>query len=102
MRWIDAFLNRVTMYWLMVWGLRALLAVALVLAFSGQLHFTWVALAATGFTICLTTLITDWLLAHLFRVARNTQTWLITGLILTFLVQPTIQPVHLALVALAG
>ena len=49
MNWIDLFLNKVTMYSLMLYYLIALIAVAVVLSFFGVLPYNpWTMLLATS------------------------------------------------------
>ena len=47
LNWIDGFLNKITMYRIVLYVLIGLLSVAGILSFWGMMSFTWVDLAVT-------------------------------------------------------
>jgi Na+-transporting NADH:ubiquinone oxidoreductase subunit NqrB len=99
---IDAFLNRLTMYKIVLYGLLVLLIIADILAWTGVLSIGPVALLVSGVVLGATCYIANELLGRLYHAPRNSESYLITALILTCILPPA-DSVHRALlVALTG
>ena len=95
MNWIDLFLNKVTMYSLMLYYLIALIAVAVVLSFFGVLPYNpWTMLLATS-VLYGTSKIVNPVFGRLFKVRPNFESSAITGLILALIFGPTIALGHI-------
>jgi glycine betaine catabolism B len=89
MRWIDNFLNKVTMYSLMLYFLIALVAISIVLAFLGYFSADpWQMLLNVAVLYGACKLLNP-LFAYLFKVQTNSESSAITGLILALIVGPT-------------
>lgn len=101
-RRLDAVTGRWTMYRLTVFLLLALTAWSFVLSFAGQLFFTPAELAATAATAVVSSLIASRVMGLLFRTRPQTDSSLITGLLLFFLLWPTTVGTELLTVALAA
>src|SRR5262249_48901416 len=85
---IDNFLNRITMYRLMLYFLCAIWLNALILSFLGILPFTWWQLVYSTVIITLVALISNKIFSNIFRVPANGESDYITTLILVFLITP--------------
>ena len=102
MQLFDNLLNRITMYRLVVYVLGALAGLGIILALLG-----WLAMSPTKMVLTLalllgTAYVADRGFGRLFHVPPNTESWLITGLILFLIEQPaTSLPSFIAL-GLAG
>jgi ferredoxin-NADP reductase len=88
LRTIDSILNRYTMYRVVVYGLAALLGVSLVFALTGLLFISATGLCASIAILAAVTYAANRLLATLLRVPANTESWLITALILACILPP--------------
>lgn len=99
---IDHFLNSITMYRLVLYGLNVLVAYSLVLAFTGVLHhggFAYVRLLITLLVVCC---VTNVVCAKIFRTPVNLESWIITALILYFIMFPAVTMADVATAAFAG
>ncbi|UWX96228.1 FAD-dependent oxidoreductase [Arthrobacter zhaoxinii] len=101
-RTLNTFLGRWTMYRFTVWVLLALAAWSFVLSFAGVLFYTPAELGATAATAVASTLITSRVAGLLLRTRPQTDSSLITGLLLYFLFWPSTEGAQLGAVALAG
>ncbi|MCC9203531.1 FAD-dependent oxidoreductase [Arthrobacter sp. zg-Y769] len=101
-RTLNTFLGRWTMYRLSVWLLLAVAAWAFVLSFAGVLFYSPAELGATAVTAVASTMITSRVAGLLLRTRPQTDSSLITGLLLFFLFWPSTDGAQLATVALAG
>ncbi|MDK1359449.1 oxidoreductase [Arthrobacter sp. zg-Y1219] len=101
-RRLDAFTGRWTMYRLTVFLLLAITAWSFVLSFAGQLFFAPAELAATAVTAVVASLVASRVMGLLFRTRPQTDSSLITGLLLFFLLWPTTDGAGLLTVALAA
>ena len=101
-RTLNGFLGRWTMYRLTVWLLLAVAAWSFVLSFAGVLYYTPTQLAATAATALASTLITSRVVGLLLRTRPQTDSAVITGLLLFFLFWPGTEAAQLGVVALAG
>jgi glycine betaine catabolism B len=88
MKKIDNILNNVTMYRLMVYVLGGYIGLGIIFALAGQLAFS-VASMIVSLTLLLTSAyITDRVYARILKVPSNTESWLISSLILFLIVRP--------------
>ncbi len=101
-RQIDRFLNGITMYRLMLYGLMALAAVAIIFAFMGALSLSGPALLVSLVTLFLVCYAANWLFSTLFDAPTGAESASITAIILFFLLAPPANVRDLAMIALAG
>lgn len=99
---LDRITGRVPMYRLMTLVLVALLLLALVLSAFGALFYSPVALLASAAVAVVVTWGASRVLALVFRVTAHSESSVITGLLVFFLMLPTFEPVGLAVIALAA
>lgn len=85
---VDSFLNRITMYRLVLWHLLLLIAVAFVLSFFNFFSFTPWALLFSFFLIIAACWASNEALARLLKVTPNTESVYITAFILTLILNP--------------
>jgi ferredoxin-NADP reductase len=88
LRSIDAILNRHTMYRMVLYGFIVLLVSGEVLALTGSLSISAIGLPIAIGVLCTVCYATNWLLARWFHAAANSESWLITALILTLILPP--------------
>lgn len=87
-RTIDNFLNSITMYRLVLYGLGALAVLAIVLAALGLLDYSpWQMIVSLG-TLLLVCYGANYLIAHIIKAAPSFESADITALILFFLILP--------------
>lgn len=101
-RRLDAFTGRWTMYRLTVILLLAVTAWSFVLSFAGALAYTPAELAATAAAAVVSALVASRVMGLLFRTRPQTDSSLITGLLLYFLMWPSTEGTALLTVALAA
>lgn len=99
---IDNLINRITMYKLLLWGLRLLFAISWLFSITGVLPFGAVRPLISisillGVCFCL-----NYVLARLYKVAANSESTNITALLLFFIFQPPKTVYEAAGIALAG
>lgn len=99
---IDALLNRMTMYKLVAWGLMALLAIADVLAFTNVISISPIGLLVGVVLLGLSCYATNFAMSKLLHVATNSESYLITALILACILPPPTTLGRAALFVLAG
>ncbi len=85
---IDNFLNKITMYRVVLYYLIALLIVALVLSLFNQLPFSSVALIYTTFFVIALCWIANYVSGWFFNVPTNVESVYITALILVLIITP--------------
>ncbi len=88
MKYIDNFLNKVTMYKLVLLGLNIVGVVAILFGFLGILPYTGLSLIISFFTLLLVPFFSNYILAKIFRVKTNVESSWITGSILFFIAFP--------------
>ena len=88
MRFIDDFLNKITMYRLVLYELIVLIVAALVFSFFGLLPFDATALAFSTVVILLVSLGTNWIFARAYDAKTNVESVYITALILALIISP--------------
>lgn len=86
--WIDNFLNRITMYRLVLYYLIALLIAAFAFCFFGILPFDPAALVFSTVVILGVCWITNWMCAYMFDAVTNVESVYITALILALIITP--------------
>ena len=85
---IDALLNRITMYRLVLYYLFFLLAAALILSFTGFLSLDpYALLFSTSFLLAACAL-TNWVFGRVFNVPTNVESTYISALILALIISP--------------
>ncbi len=89
MKFIDNLLNQITMYRLTVYYLIMLLCVALFLSFFQLVGFSPMALIVSTALIVATGYITNRAIGYFLAVPTNTESFLITTLILTLIITPS-------------
>jgi ferredoxin-NADP reductase len=99
---IDNYLNGITTYTLMVYGLSALLGFAVIFSALGRLPIQFFSIIVTSAVILTVCFIADRLFPIIFNATSNKYSSLITALILCLILQPSILVHNLALVALAS
>lgn len=88
MKQIDNLLNRISMYKLLLWGLRALFAISWIFSIAGVLPYGAVRPLASISILIGVSFVINFILAKLYKVAANSESTNITALLLYFLFQP--------------
>jgi ferredoxin-NADP reductase/Na+-translocating ferredoxin:NAD+ oxidoreductase RnfD subunit len=99
---LKALINKVTMYRLVAYGLGVLFGCSLVLSSLDILPFTPLNLATSAAVLCGSAFLTSILLSKLYKVPANSESVLITSLILVFVLNPARELHQLAGLAAAG
>lgn len=102
MKYIDDFLNRITMYRLVVYALVGYSLLAVVLSFLGKFSFTPTALVVSLALVAVPAYAVEKLFGRLFHTPTNSESWLITSLIIFLIVQPAHNLETGIMLALAG
>ena len=92
--WIDDFLNRTTMYRLMLYYLAALLAAAFVFGFFGILPYDPATIALSTAVITAVCWVTNRICARIFHAATNVESVYITAGILSLIITPVAAANH--------
>jgi ferredoxin-NADP reductase/Na+-translocating ferredoxin:NAD+ oxidoreductase RnfD subunit len=100
--WLDGLLGRVTRSLLTAGCLVALLVVALVESLIGLVPVDPVAVLASTAVLVAVVLLTDFVLGRLLRIRPYLLSGIITALLMAFALQPTLDPIGLAGIAVAG
>lgn len=90
---VDDFLNKTTMYRVVLYVLIALISVAFILSFFGVLSYSPLSIATSAVLFLLGCWITNKIFAFIFEAPSNPESSLITALILTLIISP-IQSIH--------
>lgn len=101
-RVLDRVTGAVTMYMLVIILLGAIQVIALVLALAGVLSYSPLAQLASAAVAVGVTIGSSWLLARIMRVPAHLPSAVITGLLVFFIMIPSLDPVWLLTIALAG
>src|ERR1051325_10808260 len=96
---VSAFLNQITMYRLMTYFLIGLVLWAVLLSFIGVLPFNGIDIVLSGLYLIFVCYLSNKLLSKIFKVSPNTESFLITALILTLIIGPEIDFKYLSLAA---
>jgi glycine betaine catabolism B len=99
---IDKLLNKITMYRLLMYGLGALILVSAIFSFAGVLSYSGAGIISTVVVLFVSCYCTNKLLGKLFGATTNSESYIITALILACILPPTVKPVQLLYVGLAG
>jgi ferredoxin-NADP reductase/Na+-translocating ferredoxin:NAD+ oxidoreductase RnfD subunit len=86
----------------MQWGLRALVAISLAFSFTGVLTVPFWGLVLSSVLLITSTYLTNKLLSYVWRVQTNTESYILTGLILFFVLPPATTPTRAIFIFLAG
>lgn len=101
MRFVDNFLNSITMYRLVLYGLAVLALFAFGLSLAGVLNFTPLSLILSAATLIAVCYASNYIFAKLFSAPTNAESSLITALILFLILTPSSAP-DIKILALAG
>jgi ferredoxin-NADP reductase/Na+-translocating ferredoxin:NAD+ oxidoreductase RnfD subunit len=88
MKKIDAFLNNITMYRVVLYGLLVIAFWAVIFGFTGELPFTGFQLLlslSVSVTLCM---FSNWIFSKVFHAVTNVESSIITALILFFILPP--------------
>jgi ferredoxin-NADP reductase len=102
MKLLDGLLNRVTMYRLVVYGLCFIIVIAFVEASVGRLAFMPLHMLISLSILLVSSLSTDYIFGKIWNVPRNSESWLITALILFLVLEPASSLAGDGLLLLAG
>jgi ferredoxin-NADP reductase/Na+-translocating ferredoxin:NAD+ oxidoreductase RnfD subunit len=101
-RELDNWLGRVTMYNLLLWGLRVLTAISIGLAFSGSLQLSSWGLVGSLVLLIASCYLTNEVFARIWKVPTNHESYVLTALILFLILPPATTPGRALLVFVAG
>lgn len=99
---VDDFLDRITMYRLMLYFLIGLVSIALVYSFFGVLPFSPFAIIFSTFFLILISWISNKVFATFFKVSTNVESVYITALILALIITPSVSLSALTFFGWAG
>lgn len=102
LRKLDDLLNSITMYRLLLYGLSLLVIVAFTLAATDVLGFEPLAMLASLLAFMASCYTTNWFMRRMWNVPTNTESWLITALILFLVMPPANTLAHVLLVCATG
>lgn len=88
MNFIDRFLNGITMYRLVFYGLLLMAVYAIVLGFAGVLSFDGLHLLLSLALLIAVCGAVNWIFSAMLKAPMNTESFMITGLILFFIILP--------------
>lgn len=99
---IDSYLNRITMYKLVLWGLRIMAAFAIVFSLTGTLGLPLKGLVISLVILIVVCNIANRLLSRFLKIPANTESYAITLLILFLILPPATSVSRALIIALAG
>lgn len=102
MKYIKSLVDRITMYRLVVYALASYVVLALIFSFMGRLAFSPTAIIISLASLLIPSFIVDKGLGRLFKTPTNSETWLITSLIMFFILQPAHTKMGVLTLMLAG
>ncbi len=102
MRLVDDFLNKYTMYFVMLWALRFLAGVSVVLSVLGLLPFNPINEIFSFIFLVESCYLFNQIFAKLFKAPANKESYIITGLILYLILLPADSMVSVVTLALAA
>ncbi len=88
MKFVDDFLNRITMYRLVLYYLIGLIALGVVFGFLGLLPYNPYSLAASALFLLLVSLVTNKIFSRVFNAPTNVESVYISALILALIITP--------------
>ncbi len=101
-QWLDRVTGAVTMYKLVIIVLAAIGVIALALSLFAVGSYSPLALLASAAVAILATMATSLALAKLMRTTPHLDSALITSLLIFFIMMPTVEPLGLVGIAIAG
>ncbi len=99
---IDNFLNKITMYKLVLYYLTGLVIVAAVLGFFGLVSYGPLAMLASATAITLACLLVNYIFSYVFEAPTNVESAYISALILTLIIAPPLSIFDTRYALLAG
>ncbi len=99
--WIDGYLNKVTMYRIVLYELLVLLGFSVVYATVGFIHYSALAILFSTLFITLVSLGANVVCARVFKATTNAESAYITALILALIIAPPSSPTDGAYFSLA-
>lgn len=102
MKYIDKFLNGITMYKLVLYGLTLLSLLSIVFGFLGLVAYSGLSLFVSLFTLLFVCFATNEIFSKIFKVQTNIESSWITAYILFFVVFPVESMSDFWIVALVG
>jgi ferredoxin-NADP reductase len=105
MRIVDRFLNRFTMYRLILYYLSAVVGLGFLLSFFGVLPADPAAIASTTAILLVVCFLSNWAMSRLWKLRVSPDSSLITALILALIFTPVSifdDPAHAGIIALSG
>lgn len=88
MKYIDNFLNKITMYRVVLYGLSILVFIGVILGFLGLVSYSGVSIIISFFAITIICYLWNVLFSKLFGVQTNIESAWITGIILSLILAP--------------
>jgi len=101
-RTIDSLLNKITMYRLLCYGLGLLTFFCIMLALTGTLSFSAGGMMLSLGLLLVSSFVTNWALAHIWKIPSNSESWLISSLILFFILPQATTVERAAFIFMAG
>ncbi len=101
-RQIDNFLNSITMYRLVLYGLFGIAILSIVFGFLGVLPYTGLGYVGSLLIVCTSAYGANYIFSRLYKAPTNSESALITGLILFFILPPATRISDLGIFFLAG
>jgi ferredoxin-NADP reductase/Na+-translocating ferredoxin:NAD+ oxidoreductase RnfD subunit len=86
MKFIDSFLNKITMYKLTLYYLIFLVGVAAIFSFFGLLHYNPLDILINAFVAVIACVVANYIFARIFKAVTNTESVFITALILVLII----------------
>jgi glycine betaine catabolism B len=102
MNFIDSFLNRFTMYVVVLYGLLILAGVSLIYSLFGLVFYSPVSLISSLLILLVSCVISNAIFAKLFKAPVNRESSAITALILFFIMMPIMKPTDAWVFVFAG
>ena len=102
MSYVDNFLNKITMYKLVLYSLQALAGLSIIFGFLGIISYSGVSLILSAFTITVVCYLTNLFFAKIYDVQTNVESSSITAFILFFVLSPLSSFADLRIYILVG
>lgn len=102
MRLIDDFLNKITMYRLVLYGLVVLSAVSIIFGFFGLVSYSGISQIISLLAILIACYISNFILAYIFKVQTNVESVWISSYILFLVLTPVSSPTEVVTLMLYG
>ncbi len=102
LRPIDNFLNNLTMYRLLGYGLTLLAAISLLYSALGTLQLPFAGMLLSLAMLLVSCFLVNMVMSRIWQVPSNSESWAITAFILFFILPQATDPTKTALIFLAG